>query len=118
MDTSRMACRHCGERGYQNIFGHESVCRENVENLPKVTVTHRCGHRSEQAPWDASPTGGAQRIRFERDRDCSDCVIAQYIAAQASRTQEQIAEQRAEARAAFGPGVEVVDVITGERYRS
>ena len=31
-------------------------------------------------------------------------------------TQEQIAEERFEARAAHGPGVELVNVITGEKY--
>jgi hypothetical protein len=29
---------------------------------------------------------------------------------------EQIAEERFEARAAMGPGVEMVNIITGERY--
>lgn len=43
-------------------------------------------------------------------------VLEQYIRAQANRTAEQIAEQRAEARAAFGAGEEVVNIITGERY--
>ena len=42
--------------------------------------------------------------------------IAEYIEAQRNRTQEQIAEERWEARAAMGPGVEMVNIITGERY--
>ena len=42
--------------------------------------------------------------------------IREYIEAQRNRTQEQIAEERFEARAAMGPGVEMVNIITGERY--
>ena len=39
-----------------------------------------------------------------------------YKQAQAQRTREQIAEERFEARAAMGPGVDMVNIITGERY--
>lgn len=42
--------------------------------------------------------------------------FAEYRKAQANRTEEQIAEQRFEARAAMGPGVEMVNIFTGERY--
>jgi hypothetical protein len=42
--------------------------------------------------------------------------IAEYIQAQRNRTAEDIAEERAEARAAHGPGVELVNILTGERY--
>ena len=42
--------------------------------------------------------------------------IAEYIEAQKNRSAEQIAEERFEARAAMGPGVEMVNIITGERY--
>ena len=42
--------------------------------------------------------------------------IAEYIQAQRNRTAEEIAEQRWEARAAMGPGVDMVNIITGERY--
>jgi hypothetical protein len=42
--------------------------------------------------------------------------IAEYIQAQRNRSQEQIAEERWEARAAFGPGETIVNMITGERY--
>ena len=45
----------------------------------------------------------------------TDKVLAVYRKAQALRTDEQIAEERYEARAAHGPGVELVNVITGER---
>ena len=41
--------------------------------------------------------------------------FADYKVARANRTPEQIAEEQFEMRAAFGPGVEVVNVITGER---
>jgi len=40
--------------------------------------------------------------------------IEQYIKGQASRTEEQLAEEAYEARAAFGPGEKLVNIITGE----
>ena len=43
-------------------------------------------------------------------------TLAEYTVAQKNRTAEQIQEERWEARAAFGPGETVVNVITGERY--
>ena len=43
-------------------------------------------------------------------------TLAEYAVAQQNRTPEQIAEQRAEARAAMGPGVEMVNIFTGEKY--
>lgn len=42
--------------------------------------------------------------------------MAEYTKAQSNRTQEQIAEERFEARAAMGAGVKMVNVFTGERY--
>jgi hypothetical protein len=39
-----------------------------------------------------------------------------YRKAQAQRTPEQIAEERFEARAAMGAGVEMVNIITGEKW--
>ena len=42
--------------------------------------------------------------------------LKEYVEAQRNRTAEQIAEERWEARAAMGPGVEMVNIITGERY--
>lgn len=43
-------------------------------------------------------------------------AIAEYIAAQANRTEEQIAEERFEARAAMGEGVKMVNIFTGEEF--
>lgn len=40
----------------------------------------------------------------------------EYRVAQANRTAEQIQEERAMARGAMGAGVDMVDIITGERY--
>jgi hypothetical protein len=45
-------------------------------------------------------------------------AIADYRAARANISDEQRAEEAYERRAAFGPGVEVVDVLSGERYVS
>ena len=52
-----------------------------------------------------------------RQRDVyTEKSIAEYIEAQRNRTAEQIAEERWEARAAHGPGVKMVNILTGERY--
>lgn len=118
MDTSRVMCRHCGHNGYQNVFGHERVCGENPDNLPDLTVRHPCGHDGFHKPFDSSADGLMKRRRMEEGRPCSDCVVRAYTKAQQNRTPEQIAEQRAEARAAFGPGETIMNVITGERYTS
>jgi hypothetical protein len=42
--------------------------------------------------------------------------LKDYRVAQLNRTAEQIREERFEARAAMGPGVEMVNIITGEKY--
>ena len=42
--------------------------------------------------------------------------LQEYTIAQKNRTAEQIREERFEARAAMGPGVEMVNIITGEKY--
>ena len=42
--------------------------------------------------------------------------LEEYRVAQLNRSAEQIREERWEARAAMGPGVEMVNVVTGERY--
>lgn len=45
-------------------------------------------------------------------------AIAAYRKARKKISPEQLAEERAEARAAFGPGETVVNVLTGESYRT
>ena len=42
--------------------------------------------------------------------------LKEYTTAQKNRSAEQIREERWEARAAMGPGVDMVNVVTGERY--
>ncbi len=42
--------------------------------------------------------------------------LKEYRVAQLNRSAEQIREERWEARAAMGPGVEMVNAITGEKY--
>ena len=52
-----------------------------------------------------------------RQRDVyTDKSIAEYTQAQKNRSAEQIREERFEARAAMGPGVEMVNIVTGEKY--
>lgn len=52
-----------------------------------------------------------------RDAD-TKAFFQQYRKARANRSPEQRAEEAFELRAAFGPGQEVVDIITGERTRT
>ena len=56
-----------------------------------------------------------EATRIARDRYVQR-TLAEYAEAQQNRTPEQIAEQRAEARAAMGPGVDMVNIFTGEKY--
>lgn len=44
--------------------------------------------------------------------------IRAYYEARANRTEDQIAEEMFELRAAFGEGAEVVDIMTGEITRT
>lgn len=61
---------------------------------------------------------GAELAKHEAARDVdTDAFLRDYREAQRNRTPEQLAEEAFEARAAFGPGVEYVNVITGERRR-
>jgi hypothetical protein len=59
------------------------------------------------------PTVDVEASKAAREVDNAR-FIEQYIKGQASRTEEQLAEERFEARAAFGPGEKLVNVITGE----
>jgi len=54
------------------------------------------------------------KAAIKRVRD--EQVIDRYCQAQASRTPEQVEEERMMARAAHGKGVKMVNIITGETY--
>jgi|TARA_R100000081_G_C4815771_1_gene174905 hypothetical protein len=56
-------------------------------------------------------TNAAREIYVER-------TMNEYRENQKKRTPEQIAEQRFEARAAMGPGVDMVNIITGEKWNT
>ena len=56
-----------------------------------------------------------EATRIARDK-YTQRTLAEYAEAQRNRSAEEIAEQRMEARAAMGPGVEMVNIITGETY--
>ena len=53
--------------------------------------------------------------QVEREREL-DAALDGYRTAQEERTPEEVAMQRRRARAAHGPGVEIVNVATGERF--
>jgi hypothetical protein len=46
----------------------------------------------------------------------NEAFFAEYRKAQKSKSKEQIAEERAEARAAHGRGVRITNIITGESF--
>ena len=48
----------------------------------------------------------------------TELFLSQYRDAQSYLSEEEKAEQAFERRAAFGPGVTVVNVITGKKFRS
>jgi len=79
--------------------------------------------------WDSAPDNSVpaeiveangykwtDEMQAARDLEVSNLFKA-YADAQANRTPEQIAEENFEMRAAFGPGAEVVNVITGKVTR-
>ena len=57
-------------------------------------------------------------LTIEAKKAQDKAAIAEYIKAQANRSEEQIAEERAMARAAFGAGEKMVNIFTGETYYS
>lgn len=50
-----------------------------------------------------------------RDKQIGE-FLTSYVEAQKNRSPEQIAEERFEARAAMGPGVDMVNIVTGEKW--
>lgn len=52
-----------------------------------------------------------------RDTETRAFILA-YRKRQAERTPEQVAEQRAEARVAMGPGCDMVNLFTGETFKT
>jgi hypothetical protein len=59
----------------------------------------------------------AERTTDARERELAE-FFQEYRQAQANRSQEQIAEERAMARGAMGKGVKMVNCITGETFRT
>lgn len=58
-------------------------------------------------------------IACDRARHAEQAAaIAAYRQTQAARSPAEVAEQRAEARAAHGPGVTLVNLFTGERFKT
>ena len=55
------------------------------------------------------------RTAVARDKHTT-AFLAEYRTAQLNRSAEQIREERWEARAAMGAGVDMVNIVTGERY--
>lgn len=70
-------------------------------------------------PLDSAESYGIP-VNVEAQRAARDAELSafaeRYRKAQAKRTPEQVAEERAMARAAHGRGVKLVNVFTGETY--
>jgi hypothetical protein len=115
-----MRCYHCEQEmpvgGWSegNRVRHERACTQNPDNMADQEYRFACGHTGMRKPFGNDPDG-SKIAAFLQERECTDCFLAQYRAAQAARTPEQIAEHAYELRAAFGAGETVVNVITGER---
>lgn len=58
-----------------------------------------------------------KEMNAARDEETVQAIKA-YKEARARMTPEQLAEEAFERRAAFGPGEEVVDILTGERFKT
>lgn len=63
------------------------------------------------------PSGIIANCERVRDEELA-AFTEQYIKRQQNLTDEERAERDFELRAAFGPGVEVVDILSGSRYRT
>jgi hypothetical protein len=55
-------------------------------------------------------------ITCDQRDEWTERSLAEYRVAQSQRSPEQIAEERFEALAAYGPGETVVNIITGEQF--
>lgn len=86
--------------------GYYSIGKVLYNELDRVVMEDVCRSRG----WEWSPEQQEAYIGYV------DRVLSEYRANQARRTPEEIEQQRLEARAAHGPGVELVNIITGERY--
>lgn len=88
------------------------------EGIPRWTSNHAVPHEDVLTDWQElgliPPITVAAALAARR-LDL-DAFAQRYREQMAARTPQQIAEQRAEARGAFGPGVALVNVLTGERY--
>lgn len=88
----------------------DGIVRWNSNNqVPPTDVLDLWKHVGKEFDYD--------RSIIAREKDM-DAFFAAYRKAQANRSPEQIAEEQAMARAAHGPGVELVDVITGRKFRT
>ncbi len=92
-------CPNCHRKGY---YVEKGVL---FNELGRVAAQDACEFLSH--PWDENQAAAYNAYVTE--------TIEDYKVARSLRTPEQIAEENFERRAAFGPGVEVVNVLTGER---
>ena len=108
----------------------DRIKQETAENWSGAYLDRKCIVRwksNDRIPFaDMLHTFVIARLITQEVADDSEVLrqeeesvyIARYIEARNNRTPEQVAEERAEARAAFGPDETIVDVMTGETWTS
>ena len=95
--------------------GHESIAYTD-DPLGKILKWTTNDAVVPQDIMDATDWAWKPEMDRARDEQTAE-FLAAYREAQARRTPEQIAEERFEMMAAFGPGETVVNVITGEKTK-
>jgi hypothetical protein len=89
--------------------------REHTTRLIGGQFIARCQHYTEETEEQCNRAAYPEGLCYDHH---TEKVLAEYRKAQAKRTPEQLAEEAFELRAAFGEGVEVVNVVTGKRTRT
>jgi hypothetical protein len=111
-------------RKFRGGWEHGDKYKDPAEHLARMTKdsdgVYRWNTNNSVPPKDIMDLMGldAEETNLHdvaRDLD-TDKFLAEYREAQSNRTPEQIAEEVAEARAALGPGVKLVNIVTGTKW--
>jgi hypothetical protein len=103
----------CGDR-YDDPADHMTVMTKDCDGVYRWNANDRVPPKD---IMDLMGLDADETLLHDTARDIdTDKHLAAYREAQATRTPEQISEEMAEARAAHGPGVTLVNVVTGHKY--
>jgi hypothetical protein len=113
------SCTKCGERYASQGFSYQECpeCHRQRYSFRGDGVVNSIGRPAakDACRFIGEPWTPEQEEAYE---DHVSSFLKDYRAAQARRSPEELEEERAEMRAAFGPGQEVVNIITGRRTRT